>query len=56
MQGFKSVDSAQQFLSLYSRVCNLFGPRRPLLPAAEYRMSMQGRFRTWSKITGVVCA
>ena len=56
MQGFKSVNSAQQFLSLYSRVCNLFRPRRHLLAAAEYRTILQGRFRTWSQITGVVRA
>ena len=56
MQGFRSVDSAQQFLCLFSRVCNLFRPRRHLLPAAEYHPTMQVRFRTWNEITGVVCA
>lgn len=56
MQGFKSMDSAQQFLCLFSRVCNLFRPRRHLLPAVQYRCTMQLRFRTWSEITGVVCA
>jgi putative transposase len=56
MQGFRSMDSAQQFLSLYSRVCNLFRPRRHLLAAAQYRTTMHTRFRTWSEITGVVCA
>lgn len=44
MQGFKSIGSAQQFLSLYSRICNLFRPRRHLLAAAECRTSMQARF------------
>ena len=56
MHGFRPVDLAQQFLLFYSRVCNLFRPRRHLYAAAEYRMSMQARFRTWSEITGVVCA
>jgi putative transposase len=56
MQGFKSMNSTQQFLSLFSRVCNLFRPRRHLLPAAQYRTTMEVRFRTWSEITGVVCA
>ncbi len=56
MQRFKSVGSAQQFLSLFSRVHNLFRPRRHLLTAAAYRSSMEVRFHTWSKITGVVCA
>ena len=50
------MDSAQQFLCLFSRVCNLFRPRRHLFPAAQYRSMMQVRFRTWNEITGVVCA
>ena len=56
MQGFRSMDSAQQFLSLFSPVCNLFRPRRHLRPAAPYRSTMAVRFRTWSEITGAVCA
>lgn len=56
MQGFKSMDSAQRFLALFSRACNLFRPRRHLLSAAEYRTAMELRSRTWSEITGVVCA
>jgi putative transposase len=56
MQGFKSMDSAQRFLCLFSRACNLFRPRRHLLTAAQYRTTMQARFRTWSEITEVVCA
>ena len=56
IQGFKSMNSAQQFLSLFSRACNLFRPRRHLLSAAEYRTTMEARFRTWDEITGVVCA
>ena len=56
MQGFKSVASAQQFLSLYSRTCNLFRPCRHLLSAAQNRTTMLARFRTWSEITSVVCA
>ena len=55
MQGFRSMDSTQHFLSLFSRVCNLFRPRRHLLLAAEYRSTLELRFRTWSEITGVVC-
>jgi putative transposase len=56
MQGFRFIDPPQHFLSLFSRVCNLFRPRRHLLTAAQYRASMQGRSQTWSKISGVVCA
>lgn len=56
MQGFRSMDSAQRFLALFSRACNLFRPRRHLLSAVEYRSTLKVRFRTWSEITGVVCA
>lgn len=54
MQGF-TMDSAQQFLSLFIRVCNLFRPRCHLLAAAQYLTTLQVRFRTWSEITGVLC-
>ena len=56
MQRFKSSAQAQRFLTAFSRVCNLFRPRRHLLAAAEYRTTMQARFRTWSENTAVVCA
>jgi putative transposase len=55
MQGFQSVESAQHFLSLFSRVCNLFRPRRHLLSAAQYRTSLRVSFRTWDAITGDAC-
>ena len=57
MQGFKSMNSAQHFLNLFSRISNHFRPRRHLLPVDEYRTTMQvRRFRSWSEITGLVCA
>jgi putative transposase len=56
MHGFETPHSAQHFLSLFSRVCNLFRPRRHLLTAEQYRASVQGRFQTWSEITGVMSA
>jgi putative transposase len=56
MQGFRSINSAQHFLSLFSGVCTPFRPRRHLLTAEQYRTSMQGRFRMWNEITGIVCA
>ena len=60
MQGFRAMNSAQQFLNLFSRIpnhiSNHFRPRRHLLPAAQYRSMMQVRFRSWNEITGVVCA
>jgi putative transposase len=56
MQGFKSPAVAQRFLCLFTRTGNLFRPGRHLLTAAQYRNTMQVRFRTWSEATGVVCA
>jgi putative transposase len=55
MQRFTSVSSAQQFLSRFSRTHNLFRPRRHLLPATDYRTTLQASFRTWREGTGVVC-
>jgi putative transposase len=50
MGRFRCPASAQRFLSCLSRVSNLFCPRRHLLPAAQYRSTMQGRFATWRLI------
>lgn len=56
MQGFRSMGSAQHFLCLFSRVCNLFRPRRHMLAAAECCGTLQARFQFYQEITGVVCA
>ena len=37
MRRFKSLASAQRFLAAFSRVTNLFRPRRHLLTAGAYR-------------------
>jgi hypothetical protein len=43
MRRFKAVASAQRFLEAFSRVGNLFRPRRHLLRAAAYRAVMRER-------------
>ncbi len=43
MQGFKSMDPARPLLCFFSRVRNLYRPRRNLPPAAEYHSTMVGR-------------
>jgi hypothetical protein len=34
-------------LAVFSRVCNLSRPRRQLLPAPQYRATIQTRFQLW---------
>jgi putative transposase len=53
MQGFPSVDSAQQFLSAFSRVCNHFRLRRHLLCAPQYRERLQARFDVWREVVQI---
>jgi putative transposase len=47
MQGFPSTDSAQRFLSTFSRMCNHFRLRRHLLCAPQYRDMLRARFDIW---------
>jgi putative transposase len=53
MQRFKSPAQAQRFLTVFSRTCNLFRPRRHRLTATDYRATMQDRFRIWREVTRV---
>ena len=53
MQRFKSTSSAQRFLSAFSRFCNHFRIHRHLLPAAEYRTTLQVRFQSWREVAEV---
>ena len=53
MQRFKSMGSAQRFLSSFSRFCNHFRVRRHLLSASEYRTTLQARFRSWYDVADV---
>jgi putative transposase len=53
MQRFKSMASAQRFLSAFSRFSNHFRLRRHLLCASEYRARLQARFRSWREVADV---
>ena len=54
MGRFRSPSSAQQFLSAFARVSNLFRPRRHLLTAVQYHATLQDRFATWQKVAGLI--
>jgi putative transposase len=56
MRRFKSVASAQRFLEAFSRVGNLFRPRRHLLRAAAYRAVMRERAATWRHVARLQAA
>jgi putative transposase len=47
MRRFKSVASAQRFLTTFSGFCNHFRVRRHLLAAAEYRTVRHLRYANW---------
>jgi putative transposase len=53
MRRFKSAVSAERFLDAFSRVGNLFCPRRHLLAAAAYRATMHERVATWREVAGL---
>jgi putative transposase len=56
MQGFKSPEHAQRFLSAYGPIAQHFRPRRHLLPAAVYCQEMRRRFHSWQELTSVPTA
>jgi putative transposase len=56
MRRFKSAATAQRFLEAFTRACNLFRPRRHLLPAAMYRVTMGERAVTWREVAGLRAA
>ena len=53
VQRFKTMDSAQRFLSSFSRFCNHFRLRRHLLKASEFRTTLQARFQSWYEVADV---
>jgi putative transposase len=53
MQRFKSVDSAQRFLCVFSRFCNHFRVRRHRTSASEYRTTLAERFQSWRELADV---
>ncbi len=56
LRRFKSVASAQRFLEAFSRVGNLFRPRRHLLTAVGYRAATRERVATWRAVAGLRAA
>ena len=56
MRRFKSAASAQRFLDAFSRVGNLFRPRRHLIDAAAYRAVMRERVATWRQVARLQAA
>ena len=53
MQRFKSPGQAQRFLSAHAMICGHFRPRRPRMPAAQYRRARAEAFRVWREETCV---
>ncbi|MGI9287100.1 MAG: IS6 family transposase [Pseudomonadales bacterium] len=51
MRRFKSPGHAQRFLSIHSRVRNLFHVGRHLLKACHYRMFRTRAFDAWQEVT-----
>jgi putative transposase len=56
LQRFKSAEHAQQLLAPFGPISDPFRPRRHLLPAPEYRQTMQTRFATWREVTSLQAA
>ena len=47
MQRFKSLGSAQRFLSAHAAVCNTFNLQRPLTSAQTHRIFRAAAMNTW---------
>jgi putative transposase len=56
LQGFKSPQYTQRFLSAYGFIVQHFRPTWHLLSALEYRQDMSQRFQRWHEVTGTVAA
>jgi putative transposase len=53
MQGFKSPEQAQRFLSAHSMIYGHFRPRRHLMTTDQYRHARDKAFRIWRQETCV---
>jgi transposase-like protein len=51
MQGFKSLGSAQRFLSMHAAVYNHINAQRHLISAHSYRAARSKAFLAWNGIT-----
>ncbi|MFE9934638.1 DDE-type integrase/transposase/recombinase, partial [Streptomyces sp. NPDC005533] len=52
MKGFRTVGSAQRFLSAFTGISPHFRPHRHLMTARNHRLEMTIRFTLWNHITG----
>ena len=53
MQRFRSLGSAQRFLSIHAAAYNHFNTRRHLITASEHRQLRDKAFRRWREAVGV---
>jgi transposase-like protein len=53
MQRFRSLGSAQRFLSIHTSAYNTFNTRRHLITATEHRQRREEAFRRWRNAVGV---
>ena len=53
MQRFRSVGSAQRFLSIHAAIYNTFNTRRHLTTATEHRERRDEAFRQWREVVEV---
>jgi transposase-like protein len=51
MQGFKSLGSAQRFLSMHAAVYNHFNVQRHLISARSYRAARSEALLSWNDMT-----
>ncbi|MDV6277941.1 IS6 family transposase [Rhodococcus erythropolis] len=51
MKGFRTVGSAQRFLSSFSRISPHFRPPRHRMTATDHRTERAARFRVWDQVT-----
>ena len=54
MQGFRSAESAQRFLSIHAAVYNHFATRRHLISASEHRAKRDDAFARWRDATHII--
>ncbi|MFD3537675.1 IS6 family transposase, partial [Streptomyces sp. NPDC058661] len=50
-KGFRSVGSAQRFLSAFTGISPHFRPGQHLMTAGRHRLEMTIRFTIWNQIT-----
>ncbi len=53
MQRFRSIGSAQRFLSIHAAIYNTFNTRRHLISASEHRQLQDEAFRRWREAVGI---